>query len=178
MMAMKYKILIVEDSPTQAEELKHLLERNNYEVEVAINGLEALNVLEGMKPLVVISDIVMPVMDGYELCRRIKDTENIRDISVILLTSLSEPEDVIESLACGADYFLTKPYDERGLLTRIQYIIANRDLESATQTKVGIEIIFGNQRYYINSDRLQILNLLLSTYETAVQKKRELTRAC
>jgi PAS domain S-box-containing protein/putative nucleotidyltransferase with HDIG domain len=175
MMAMKYKILIVEDSPTQAKELKHLLERNNYEVEVAINGLEALNVLEGMKPLVVISDIVMPVMDGYELCRRIKDTENIRDISVILLTSLSEPEDVIKSLACGADYFLTKPYDERGLLTRIQYIIANRDLESATQTKVGIEIIFGNQRYYINSDRLQILNLLLSTYETAVQKKRELT---
>jgi PAS domain S-box-containing protein/putative nucleotidyltransferase with HDIG domain len=175
MMAMKYKILIVEDSPTQAEELKHLLERDNYEVEVAINGLEALNVLEGMKPLVVISDIVMPVMDGYELCRRIKDTENIRDISVILLTSLSEPEDVIESLACGADYFLTKPYDERGLLTRIQYIIANCDLESATQTKVGIEIIFGNQRYYINSDRLQILNLLLSTYETAVQKKRELT---
>jgi len=174
-MAMKYKILIVEDSPTQAEELKHLLERNNYEVEVAINGLEALNVLEGMKPLVVISDIVMPVMDGYELCRRIKDTENIRDISVILLTSLSEPEDVIESLACGADYFLTKPYDERGLLTRIQYIIANCDLESATQTKVGIEIIFGNQRYYITSDRLQILNLLLSTYETAVQKKRELT---
>jgi DNA-binding response OmpR family regulator len=124
-----------------------------------------------MKPLVVISDIVMPVMDGYELCRRIKDIENIRDISVILLTGLSEPEDVIESLACGADYFLTKLYDERGLLTRIQYIIANCDLESANQTKAGIEIIFGNQRYYINSDRLQILNLLLSTYETAVQKK-------
>lgn len=172
---MKHKILVVEDSPTQAEEIKYMLERNNYEVTVSVNGLEALKLLETMKPLVIISDVVMPVMDGYELCRQIKDTENIRDISVIMLTNLSEPEDVIAGLECGADYFLTKPYDEMILVSRIQHIIANHNLQTKGYTKVGIEIVFGNQKYNINSDRLQILNLLLSTYETAIQKKRELT---
>jgi diguanylate cyclase (GGDEF)-like protein/PAS domain S-box-containing protein len=175
MMVMKHKILVVEDSPTQAEELKYMLECNNYEVEVAVNGLEALQVLESMKPLVIISDVVMPVMDGYELCRRIKAAENLRDIPVIMLTRLSEPEDVFAGLECGADFFITKPYDEAMLLARLQNIIANHHLETEFRTKVGFEIVFGNQRYYINSDRLQILNLLLSTYETAVQKKRELT---
>jgi putative nucleotidyltransferase with HDIG domain len=174
MAVMEHKILIVEDSPTQAEELKYMLECNNYEVEVAVNGLDALKVLKDMKPLVIISDIVMPVMGGYELCRRIKDTENIRGIPVILLTGLSEPEDVIAGLACGADYFLTKPYDDTILLSRIQHIIANLNPQAKAGAEDGIEIVFRNQKYCINSDRLQILNLLLSTYETAIQKKREL----
>ena len=83
-------ILAVEDSPTQAEQLKHLLEQNGYSVSVAANGMEALDYLGTHIPTLVITDIVMPGMNGYELCQKIKSDERTRDIPVILLTSLVE----------------------------------------------------------------------------------------
>ncbi len=167
-------ILIVEDSPTQAEELRYILEKHNYRVESAANGCEALAALELIRPLAVISDIVMPEMDGYALCRQIKESPALREIPIILLTSLNEPEDVIKGLECGADYFIMKPYNEIFLLSRIQHIVANHHLSCSQSTRMGLEIYFREKKYFINSDRLQILNLLLSTYETAIQKNQEL----
>nr|WP_320049783.1 ATP-binding protein [uncultured Desulfuromonas sp.] len=170
-------LLIVEDSPTQAEQLLYLLNKNGYQARTAQNGFEALALLAEERPLAIISDVVMPGMDGYTLCRRIKGDENLQDIPVILLTSLSEPDDVIMGLECGADYFIIKPYKEKFLLSRIQHIIANRNLNSDQRAKMGMEIFFRDRKYFINSDRLQILNLLLSTYETAIQKNQELLAA-
>lgn len=170
-------ILIVEDSPTQREKLRHILESNGFRVEAAANGKEALALLEGERPLAAISDIVMPEMNGYELCRRIKGDHELQNIPVILLTSLSDPEDVITGLECGADYFIMKPYNEDFLLSRIQHILANRNIESGQAVRMGLEIFFRGKKYFINSDRLQILNLLLSTYETAIQNNRELANA-
>lgn len=167
-------ILVVEDSPTQAEELRYMLEKHHYRVTTACNGQEALPLLKKEKPFAIISDIVMPLMDGYELCRRIKGKPELHGIPVILLTSLSAPEDVIMGLECGADYFIMKPYSERFLLSRLQHIQANRQLGEQT-ARMGLEIFFRGKKYFINSDRLQILNLLLSTYETAIQKNQELT---
>jgi two-component system sensor histidine kinase/response regulator len=167
-------ILIVEDSPTQAEELGYMLEQHRYRVTAAANGREALAILERQKPIAVISDIVMPEMDGYDLCRRIKGSTEFHDVPVILLTSLSDPEDVIMGLECGADFFIMKPYNERFLLSRIQHILANRNLGDHG-AQMGLEIFFREKKYFINSDRLQILNLLLSTYETAIQKNQELS---
>ena len=125
----------------------------------------------------VVSDIMMPEMDGYQLCRRIKEDNNFKDVPVILLTSLSDPVDVIKGLECGADNFITKPYDENYLLSRIQYILINRKLYKSDKMQMEIEIFFAGQKYFITSERQQILNLLLSTYETAVQKNLELIRA-
>ena len=168
------QILIVEDSPTQAENLRYILEKHGYQVVSAVNGREALAALESIKPLTVISDIVMPEMDGFTLCRRIKGSAALQEIPVILLTSLSEPEDVIMGLECGADYFIMKPYNECFLLSRIQHIIANHHPGRGQSPQMGLEIYFRDKKYFINSDRLQILNLLLSTYETAIQKNQEL----
>ena len=92
------EILIVEDSPTQAEQLKHLLEQNGHKVLAAASGKQALALLDNHKPALVISDIVMPEMDGYELCRQIKSVKSKDDIPVILLTSLSSAEDVLDGL--------------------------------------------------------------------------------
>jgi len=175
--ASPHLILIVEDSPTQREKLRHMLESNDFRVQAAANGKEALALLEGERPLAVISDIVMPEMDGYELCRRIKRDLERHNTPVILLTSLSDPEDVITGLECGADYFIMKPYNEDFLLSRIQHILANRNLETEHGVRIGLEIFFRGKKYFINSDRLQILNLLLSTYETAIQNNRELANA-
>ena len=91
----KIDILVVEDSPTQAEQLKYLLEKRLYSVVIAMNGSHALKVLETISPKIIITDICMPEMDGYEFCRRVKANDSQTEIPVILLTSLSNPEDVI-----------------------------------------------------------------------------------
>lgn len=173
----EWKIVIVEDSATQAEQLKYILEANGYKVAVASNGREALTLVRSDRPDIVISDIVMPEMDGYELCKQIKTDDKLKDIPIMLLTALSDPVDVIRGLGCGADNFVTKPYDERGLLSRIEYLQLNRGLQETESVRIGLEITFGGQKYSITSDRLQILNLLLSTYESAVNKNRELEQA-
>lgn len=170
------EILVVEDSLTQAELLKHMLEQHDYSVSVAYNGREALALLNKSKPTIVISDIVMPEMDGYQLCKHIKTDEKLKDIPVILLTALSDPGDVLKGLECGADNFITKPYDEKYLVSRIRYILVNRQLRESEKVQVGVEIKFAGQKYFITSERQQILDLLISTYEAAVWKNIELVK--
>jgi two-component system, sensor histidine kinase and response regulator len=171
------EILIVEDSPTQAARLRYILEQHHYVVSVASNGQQALAHLSQRRPALVISDIVMPEMDGYQLCQRIKTDENLKAIPVILLTSLSDPEDVIKGLECRADNFITKPYDEGYLLARVEYVLVNRAMRLSERLQMGVEIVFGGQKHLITSDRQQILDLLISTYEALILKNRELTTA-
>ena len=167
-------ILIAEDSRTQAEQLAFLLEQHGYQVTVAANGKLALQAAQAQKPALVISDILMPEMDGYELCRAIKADEKLKDIPVILVTTLSDPQDVIRGLECGADNFIRKPYDERYLLSRINYLLMNLELRKNQKMQFGVEIDLGGQKYFINSERQQILDLLISTYEQAVHINNEL----
>jgi len=82
------EIFVVEDSATQAEQLTHLLEVRGFGVTVAKNGKQALELMHERKPTLVITDIVMPGMDGYELCRLIKNDEKLKDLPVLLVTSL------------------------------------------------------------------------------------------
>ncbi|MBF0344456.1 MAG: response regulator [Nitrospirae bacterium] len=168
------EILIVEDSPTQSERLKYTIEKHSLHAHVVNNGAEALDYLKHHTPTIIISDIMMPEMDGYQLCKRIKTDGNLKHIPVILLTSLSEPEDIIKGLDCGADNFLVKPYNEQMLISRINYIMLNMQLRGNATTDVGIEIVFAGRKQFIKSSRIQILDLLLSTYETAILKTREL----
>src|SRR3990170_578344 len=168
------EILIAEDSPTQAARLAHLLEEHGYSVTAAANGREALALLERRKPTLVITDIVMPELDGYELCKAIKADKKLKDIPVMLVTTLSDPQDVIRGLACGADNFLRKPYDERHLLSRIDYLLMNLELRKNQKMQMGMEINLGGQKHFISSERQQILDLLISTYEQAVEINSEL----
>ena len=171
------RILIVEDSQLQAAYLQRILEQRDYHVSVAYNGKEALTAMKKYEPLIVISDIIMPEMDGYELCRRMRADGNLKHIPIILLTQLSSPEDVIRGLECGANNFVTKPYSEEVLLSCMQRVLANRELRKNTATEEDIEVFFADQKYSITSDRTQILDLLLSTYEVAVEKNSELEQA-
>ncbi len=170
------EILVVEDSPTQLARLKHVLEEHHHRVVTASNGEQAIALLSEHKPAIVITDIVMPGMDGYELCRRIKSAGDHKEVPVILLTSLSDSVDVIKGLECGADNFITKPYSDAYLLSIIRHVHANKELRLTTRMQAGVEIVVGNQRYFITSDRQQILDLLISTYEAAVQRNTELSK--
>jgi two-component system cell cycle response regulator len=172
----KTSILIIEDSSTQAKILQHALEKNNFEVYKTKNGKEALEYLNDHEPAIIISDIIMPEMNGYELCKKVKSDERLRTIPVMLLTMLSEPEDVIKGLESGADNFMTKPYDEQALMARIHYVLNNAELRESRPSEMGIEIAFAGKKHLITSNRIQILDLLISTYENAIQKTRELEK--
>src|SRR5207249_3602033 len=83
------------------------------------------------------------------------------------VTTMSDPQDVIRGLECGADNFVLKPYDEPYLLARVQYVLVNCEFRQKQETGMGVEISFNNQRHFITANRLQILDLLLSTYDAA-----------
>ena len=171
---MRAAILVVEDSPTQAERLRCLLEDRGHDVMVAANGGQALAAARARPPALVITDIVMPEMDGYTLCGEIKADQKLKDTPVILLTSLASPLDVIKGLECGADNFIRKPYDDAYLVSRVGYVLANCELRKTDRMQLGVEISLGGQRHFITSERQQILDLLISTYEQAIQMNDEL----
>jgi len=172
----KPEILIVEDSLTQAEQLRALLENSDFSVTHAVNGKHALTILEKFIPDMVISDIIMPEMDGYQLCIRIKENEQLKHIPVILLTSLTDPEDVLNGLTCGADNFFTKPYQEEYLLAQIHQILLQPKLNTNENIRIMVEIYFAGKKRLITANQMQMLTLLLSTYEAAVIQNRQLLK--
>ncbi len=171
---MNNRILIVEDSPTQAAQLKYLLQAQGYEVTVAANGKEGLAAARTHKPTLIMADILMPVMDGYEMCRVIKVDKALTDVPVIMLTSLTDLGDVIRGLKAGADYYLTKPCADDIVLRRVELALATPVLKRSEEPAEELEITYAGQKYVITSDRQQILKLLFSTYESAIRQNQEL----
>jgi DNA-binding response OmpR family regulator len=172
------KILVVEDSRTQAEMLKNTLEKHGYAVTVAENGRVALNVLDTVQPDIIISDVVMPVMDGYEFCRTVKDDERFRHIPVILLTMLTNSTDVIYAMVSGADNFITKPYQGEYLVSRLKKILSRKyAIAGPSVPEPPIEFPLSGKKFTISHDRRQVIELLLSAYEAAVIQHQELLAA-
>lgn len=167
-------ILAAEDSVVQAKKLVFFFESNGLNYKICSNGMEALEQAQKEKPLLIISDIVMPVMDGYAFCTAVKTDPNLSDTPFILLTSLSDPLDIIKGLQAGADNFITKPYDDVYLKSRIQYLLTNNIIRQQGRGEMNFEVVFQNQKFQINSEKKQILDLLLSVYEAAINRNTQL----
>jgi len=167
-------VLAAEDSVVQAKKLMFFFESNSISYKICINGKDALDQAKLEKPLLIISDIVMPVMDGYAFCTAIKNDPELFDTPFILLTALSDPLDIIKGLQAGADNFITKPYEENYLKSRINYLLTNKVIRQNGAGDMSIEIIFQSQKFQINSDKKQILDLLLSVYEAAISRNTQL----
>jgi sigma-B regulation protein RsbU (phosphoserine phosphatase) len=170
----KTEVVVAEDSGIQAKMLRKRLIEAGYEVRVGINGREALELIRQRPPQIVISDIEMPEMNGFELCRTLKSDPQFKRIPLILLSTLSSPEDIIQGLHAGADNYVTKPYDAQYLLSRVRSLL---------DTPIGdddsgpaLEVTLAGKRYQVKSGRQQVLNLLISTFENAVEKNNELIR--
>lgn len=170
------KILVIEDSQTQAQKLIGFLEDQGFQCVHARTGVDGLQVMKNSDPTLVVSDVLMPEMNGYEFCQAAKSDDTLREIPIILLTSLSDTSDILRGLECGADNFITKPYSEDYLLTRIEYILTNRELRKRNRMQMGVEIEFAGKIHFITSERQQILDLLISTYEQAVHINDKLKR--
>ncbi|QFY42259.1 response regulator [Candidatus Methylospira mobilis] len=119
-MAKKGKILAVDDTPASLKLLSNLLQEEGYEVRAAINGELALKSAISNPPELVLLDIRMPDMDGFEVCRRLKEHPKTRGAPVIFVTALSETEEKVQGFALGAVDFVTKPYQREELLARVQ----------------------------------------------------------
>ena len=170
-------ILIVEDSALQAALLRKLLVGASYTVVVARNGQEALGKLGGDLPFVIISDVDMPDMNGYQLCHEVKTKPETSHIPVILLTGLGDARHVIEGLQAGADNYVTKPYDGQRLLDRVESLRRSPDLYRHREVEEPLEVSVAGETFPIVAGRGQILNLLLSTFESAVWQNQKLRQS-
>ncbi len=114
---MKKKILVVDDDQTILDVLKYNLKKNGYRVVVAMNGEEAINLAKSEKPDLVVLDIMLPVLDGFEVCRILRKES---EVPILMLTAKSDEVDKVLALGLGADDYIVKPFSIKELLTRIR----------------------------------------------------------
>ena len=106
---MAKKILIVDDEPSIIVALQFLMEQNGYETLVAFSGEEAMEVVAQHRPDLILLDIMLPVVDGFEVCQRVREKADWKDIRIVLVTALDRESNVAKGLALGADAYVTKP---------------------------------------------------------------------
>jgi PAS domain S-box-containing protein len=171
---MTRRILVVEDSPTQAEMIGSLLEGAGYQVDLAVNGQKGLEKVHTDPPDLIISDALMPEMDGYDFCQAVKASEKTRRIPFVLLTQQNTPEDVLKGLTRGADNFIPKPFEDEKLLERIVRIFEHLEYRRKGQLEVEVKLRVGDRELVINPDKQQIVELLFATFDDVCRLNEEL----
>ena len=116
---MSARILVVDDISANVKLLEARLTAEYFDVVTAMNGVDALEAVQRTKPDIVLLDVMMPGMDGFEVCRRLKSGPTTAHLPVIMITALDQPSDRVRGLDAGADDFLTKPVDDVALLARV-----------------------------------------------------------
>jgi len=175
------RVLVVEDSPTQARLLCLILEGEGFSVDSCGDGETALVRLAGGPFDLVVSDVLMEGLTGFELCRRIKADPALGGTPVVLVTTLREPQEIVQALEVGADSFIRKPYEPDALVARLRSLIAERaprtkDLVPTPRRRkeddpgfLGAEAVFNGKTIHVHANREQILRLLLGTFEDVVR---------
>lgn len=138
-----HTVLIVDDTPANLETLYSYLESLGFEIMMAQNGPTALKRVEYAKPDIILLDVVMPGMDGFETCRRLKAAEATKNIPVIFMTALTDTVHKVQGLQAGAADYITKPFQLEEVLARVQTHLALRDLQSQLErqnTRLQLEI--------------------------------------
>ena len=170
-------VVIAEDSRIQARMLIRRLEEAGHAVRWGETGAAALALVRERRPDIVVSDIEMPEMTGYEFCKAVKSDPGLRTIPFILLSTLADPIDIIRGLDAGADNYVTKPYEPDYLLGRMQALLATPLEAEDGAAAATLEVSLAGQTFRVKAGRQQVLNLLVSTFENAVAKNQELVVA-
>jgi DNA-binding response OmpR family regulator len=119
----KKKVLIVDDEPNIVTALEYLLSKSGYEVAVAENGEEALAAVARAKPDLVLLDVMMPRLNGYEVCRRLRERPEWAGTKIVILSAKGREVDVSKGLSLGADLYVTKPFSNTELVARINALL-------------------------------------------------------
>ena len=128
------RILIADDTETMRQYVRAMLSGQGYELETAVDGLEAYKQIRINKPDLVLLDITMPNMDGIECLKKIKQDKTITDIKVIMMTSNSEYGKVKEAFSCGCDDFITKPLNRVELISKVEELLRFAKLKELLKT--------------------------------------------
>lgn len=172
-------ILVVDDEPNIRELLRMYLEKEGYRVDLAGNGLEALDKLASFKPTLVVLDLMMPGMDGFEVCRQIRQRS---EVPVLMLTARKEDIDKILGLELGADDYITKPFNPRELVARIKAIQrrysagqkSGRILE-AGDLRIDLarrEVEIGGKQIKMRTKEFDVLAALLQNFGIVLTRER------
>jgi two-component system, OmpR family, alkaline phosphatase synthesis response regulator PhoP len=123
-------VLIVDDNPQNVELLQAFLEALPVKIVTAADGIEALDKVKQHKPDLILLDIMMPRMSGFQVCRKLKSEPATRDIQILMVTALNELGDIEQASECGTDDFVSKPVNKFELLTRVKSLLRVRHLKS------------------------------------------------
>ncbi|HEV2129903.1 MAG TPA: response regulator [Longimicrobiaceae bacterium] len=167
-------ILVVDDNPLNVEPLCDLLEAMGYRVAEAYNGAEALQAVQESPPDLILLDIMMPGMNGFEVCRRLKADPRSAKIPVVFVTALADTEDKVAGIDAGGDDFLTKPFNRPLLLARIRSLLrlkaANDELESSYRKLQALERMKDDLMKMIVHDLKSPLSAILATLEMTLDR--------
>ena len=176
------RVLVVDDHPQNVELLEAYLIPEGYDVVTAFDGIEALERVAEGAPDIVLLDVMMPRMDGYEVCKKMKEDEATRFIPIVMVTALKELEDKIKSIESGADDFLTKPIVKIELLTRIRSLIRVKrlhdDLEKSYQDLKDLEKTKENLTQMIIHDLKNPLTGIKANLEIVGMEEMNDTQEC
>ncbi len=164
------KILIIEDEEDLVDLLRFNLEAQGYEVAAAYTGEEGLAMAQQEKPDVLLLDIMLPGMDGLDVCRRLKRSPATADISIIMVTAKGEESDIVEGLELGADDYVTKPFSLKVLFARIQAVLRRREGDDSPERlirgpvmvdPVKFEVTVSGRPVTLTPTEFRILHLLV-----------------
>ena len=166
----KGMILIVDDTQRNIQVLGSILMKEKYQISVAKNGLEALKVVKNVMPDIILLDIMMPELDGFETCKRLKESDKTKDIPVIFLTAKIETEDIIKGFELGAVDYITKPFNSKELLVRVN---THLDLKYAHEKIKKSEQILRAKNDELNqqNEEIQSINEALNEQKGLVEER-------
>jgi DNA-binding response OmpR family regulator len=120
---MAKKVLIVDDEANIVISLEFLMEQAGYELQIAHNGEEALEQVAAFEPDLILLDVMMPYINGFDVCRRVRENPDWQNIKIIMLTAKGREVEMAKGLALGADAYVTKPFSTKELLTQVRHIL-------------------------------------------------------
>lgn len=168
-----HDVLVVSDS-TSGAPIAALLTAAGFSVRLAVDGAEALDMARRKRPDVILSEIAIPVLDGFGMCRLVKTDDTLYDVPVILLTALNSLDDIVRGLQSGADNLVRKPFDPQDLVAKLRDVIDSREPHSGRCVQMDVRIQPGGATHFIDTERQQILDLLVSTFEDAARMTEQL----
>jgi DNA-binding response OmpR family regulator len=122
---MARRILIVDDEPSIVISLEFLMKREGYEIEVAADGEAAMKSLAGSLPDLVLLDVMLPKMNGFEVCQRIRANPAWRDVKILVLTAKGRDSEIAKGLTLGADLYVTKPFSTKDLVAQVRQLLGD-----------------------------------------------------
>lgn len=174
-MSPKGKILIVDDNSTNIEILEEYLEVD-YELAIATSGEEALQKAPAFQPALILLDIMMPGIDGYEVCRRIRAHPQLRQAKIIMVSAKAMLTERLEGYAAGADDYITKPFDEEELLAKVRVYLRLKAAEASDQLKGGLLALLGHKACTPLTGIISPVEMLLENEDMDLENQRALLK--